>query len=77
MSQLLNISGERDMIEFSINGESKQVDTDPATPILWVVREQLGLNGTKFGCGIAQCGACTVHLDPLRWQRPMEKLSPR
>ena len=45
-----------------------EVDVDPATPILWVVREQLGLNGTKFGCGIGQCGACTVQLDgkPIR-----------
>ncbi|KWV90815.1 (2Fe-2S)-binding protein [Erythrobacter sp. YT30] len=56
------------MTSFSINGRSVELDADPATPILWIVREQLGLNGTKFGCGIAQCGACTVHLDgrPIR-----------
>lgn len=56
------------MAKFVINGKVAEVTVDPATPILWVVREQLGLNGTKFGCGIAQCGACTVHLDgkPIR-----------
>ena len=46
-----------------INGESRQVDVDPATPLLWVLRDQLKLVGTKYGCGIAQCGTCTVHLD--------------
>ena len=51
------------MIKLTVNGADKQVDVDPATPILWVVRENLALPGTKFGCGIAQCGACTVHLD--------------
>ncbi|SIN64707.1 isoquinoline 1-oxidoreductase, alpha subunit [Parasphingorhabdus marina DSM 22363] len=56
------------MTKFEINGKPVEVAVDPATPILWVVREQLGLNGTKFGCGIAQCGACTVHLEgkPIR-----------
>jgi len=47
----------------SINGESKTIDVAPATPLLWVLREQLGLTGTKFGCGLALCGACTVHVD--------------
>ena len=51
------------MINLTVNGEPKSVDADAATPLLWVIREQLGLTGTKFGCGIAQCGACTVHLD--------------
>lgn len=46
-----------------INGQDKEVDVDPSTPILWVLRDQLDLVGTKFGCGIAQCGACTIHLD--------------
>jgi len=46
-----------------INGETKSVDIDPTTPLLWVLREQLGLTGTKFGCGLALCGACTVHVD--------------
>ena len=53
---------------FTVNGEERAVDTDPSTPLLWVLREQLKLNGTKFGCGIAPCGACTIHLDgaPVR-----------
>ena len=56
------------MINFTVNGEPRALDVDPNTPLLWVVREQLGLTGTKFGCGIAQCGACTIHLDgtPVR-----------
>ncbi|WP_379551494.1 (2Fe-2S)-binding protein [Qipengyuania sp. DGS5-3] len=56
------------MAEFVLNGEQVKLEVDPAMPILWVVREQAGLTGTKFGCGIAQCGACTVHLDgqPVR-----------
>ena len=51
------------MIELNVNGELRRVEAEPAMPLLWVLREQLGLTGTKFGCGIAQCGACTVHLD--------------
>lgn len=56
------------MASFILNGEPVSIDADPAMPILWVVREKAGLSGTKFGCGIAQCGACTVHLDgqPVR-----------
>ena len=56
------------MIELIVNGEARQVDADPAMPLLWAIRENLGLSGTKFGCGIAQCGACTVHVDgaPVR-----------
>ena len=56
------------MISLTVNGQSAQLDVDPATPLLWIIREQLALTGTKFGCGIAQCGACTVHLDgqPIR-----------
>jgi isoquinoline 1-oxidoreductase subunit alpha len=46
-----------------INGQTKQVDVDPATPMLWVLREHLNMPGTKYGCGIAQCGACTIHLN--------------
>ena len=46
-----------------INGKQRQVDVDPDTPVLWVLRDHLNLTGTKFGCGIAQCGACTIHLD--------------
>ena len=51
------------MVSFRINGKSVNVDANPDTPLLWVVREHLELTGTKFGCGIAQCGACTVHID--------------
>ena len=56
------------MITLIINGETHELEVDPATPLLWVIREQAGLTGTKFGCGIAQCGACTVHVDgaPIR-----------
>jgi isoquinoline 1-oxidoreductase subunit alpha len=47
----------------NINGEDKEVDADPSTPLLWVLRDHLGMTGTKYGCGIAQCGACTVHVN--------------
>jgi len=47
----------------TINGTTKQVDVDPATPVLWVLREHLDLTGTKYGCGVAMCGACTIHLN--------------
>ena len=51
------------MITLNINGKSHNVDVEPDTPLLWAIREQVGLTGTKYGCGIAQCGACTVHVD--------------
>jgi isoquinoline 1-oxidoreductase alpha subunit len=51
------------MARLTINGTVHEVDADPDTPLLWVIREQVGLTGTKYGCGIAQCGACTVHVD--------------
>jgi isoquinoline 1-oxidoreductase alpha subunit len=56
------------MVSLRINGEVKNVDAPPDMPLLWVLRDMLGLTGTKFGCGIAQCGACTVHVDgaPVR-----------
>jgi isoquinoline 1-oxidoreductase alpha subunit len=50
-------------LEFKINGKSEAIEVDPETPLLWVLRDHLGYTGTKFGCGIGQCGACTVHLD--------------
>jgi len=52
-----------DMTALSINGKSHNVDVEPDTPLLWVLRDTIGLTGTKYGCGIAQCGACTVHID--------------
>jgi isoquinoline 1-oxidoreductase alpha subunit len=51
------------MVRLTVNGTVHNVDVDPETPLLWVLREQVGLTGTKYGCGIAQCGACTVHID--------------
>ncbi|HWA40883.1 MAG TPA: (2Fe-2S)-binding protein [Gemmatimonadales bacterium] len=51
------------MISLSVNGKAQSVDVAPDTPLLWVLRDTLSLTGTKFGCGMAQCGACTVHLD--------------
>jgi isoquinoline 1-oxidoreductase alpha subunit len=56
------------MITLIVNGTTHELDVDPSTPLLWVIRENAGLTGTKFGCGIAQCGACTVHMDgaPVR-----------
>jgi aerobic-type carbon monoxide dehydrogenase small subunit (CoxS/CutS family) len=50
-------------IRLTVNGRSESADVDPDTPLLWVLRDTLGLTGTKYGCGIAQCGACTVHVD--------------
>jgi isoquinoline 1-oxidoreductase subunit alpha len=52
-------------MRLTINGKSQEVDVDPTTPLLWVIRENVGLTGTKYGCGIAQCGACTVHVNGL------------
>jgi isoquinoline 1-oxidoreductase subunit alpha len=56
------------MMDVSVNGKTQRVDAEPDTPLLWVIRESLGLTGTKYGCGMALCGACTVHLDgaPVR-----------
>ena len=51
------------MASLNVNGKSYQADVDPRTPLLWVLRDTIGLTGTKYGCGIAQCGACTVHID--------------
>jgi isoquinoline 1-oxidoreductase subunit alpha len=51
------------MISLKVNGKSRSVDASPDTPLLWVLRDHLGMTGTKYGCGIAQCGACTVHVN--------------
>ena len=55
-------------VSITVNGQRRELDVDGATPLLWVVRDDLGLTGTKYGCGVAQCGACTVHVDgaPVR-----------
>ena len=56
------------MARFTINGKTSEVNVDPSTPLLWAIREQVGLTGTKYGCWVAQCGSCTVHVDgkPVR-----------
>jgi isoquinoline 1-oxidoreductase subunit alpha len=51
--------------QLSVNGQRREVDVDPTTPLLWVLREELKMTGTKYGCGISACGACTVHLDGI------------
>jgi aerobic-type carbon monoxide dehydrogenase small subunit (CoxS/CutS family) len=51
------------MVSITVNGKAYRLDIEPETPLLWVLRDEIGLTGTKFGCGIAQCGACTVHVD--------------
>ena len=66
------------MIEFELNGKSVSSESEPDTPLLWVIRDELKLKGTKFGCGIAMCGACTVHLDgsPIRsCQTPVDTVA--
>jgi isoquinoline 1-oxidoreductase alpha subunit len=71
------------MAKLNVNGKLREFDAEPDTPLLWVLREQLGLTGTKYGCGIAQCGACTVHVDgapvrscalPLAAVQPTQKI---
>ena len=72
------------MAQLNVNGKMLTFEADPDTPLLWVLREQLGLTGTKYGCGVAQCGACTVHLDgapvracvlPVSAVQPAQKLT--
>jgi isoquinoline 1-oxidoreductase subunit alpha len=57
------IGGGTAMARLTVNGRSVEVNVNPSTPLLWAIREQVGLTGTKYGCGVAQCGACTVHID--------------
>jgi len=68
LSELFNRTGETPMAKLNVNGKTIDVAVEPDTPLLWALREQGGLTGTKFGCGVAQCGACTVHIDgnPVR-----------
>ena len=70
-------------VDFKVNGAAQSVDADPSTPLLWVLRDHLGLTGTKYGCGVAQCGACTVHIDgvatrscvmPVSAMKPTQKV---
>jgi len=63
------------IFNLKINGEKHQIDVDPSTPTLWVLRDHLKLLGTKFGCGIAQCGACTIHLDGVAIRSCMTPIS--
>jgi isoquinoline 1-oxidoreductase alpha subunit len=63
------------MTAIHVNGETFEVNADPDTPLLWVIREHLGLTGTKFGCGIAQCGACSVHINGEVMRSCVYKLS--
>ncbi len=56
----------RDMLVLSVNGKTHELDIEPETPMLWVLRDELGLTGTKFGCGVAQCGFCTISLSTAR-----------
>ena len=53
------------MLRLTINGKSQEIDVEPDTPLLWVIRDTIGMTGTKYGCGIAQCDACTVHIDSV------------
>jgi isoquinoline 1-oxidoreductase subunit alpha len=57
------LQGVAEVVQLKVNGASHEIDVEPDTPLLWVLRDELNLTGTKFGCGIAQCGACTVHVD--------------
>src|SRR6202030_2408824 len=63
------------MITLTINEKTHEVNADPDTPLLWVVREWVGMTGTKYGCGIAQCGACTVHVDGVATRSCVTPLS--
>ena len=72
------------MVQINVNGKDSNVEADPGTPLLWVIREQLGLTGTKYGCGVAACGACSVHINgelqrscalPLSAIKPSDKIT--
>ena len=67
------------MIRLNVNGKVHQIDAAPDTPLLWAIREWVGLTGTKYGCGVAQCGACTVHIDGVAVRsciRPLSSMKP-
>lgn len=65
------------LLTLTINKQSYKVDVDPETPLLWVIRDEVNMTGTKFGCGIAQCGACTVHLNGAPVRFPFQRLRGR
>jgi isoquinoline 1-oxidoreductase alpha subunit len=68
------------MVRLNVNGRVQNVDADPSTPLLWALREQLGLTGTKYGCGVAACGSCTVHIDGVPTRscvRPISTIEPK
>jgi isoquinoline 1-oxidoreductase subunit alpha len=65
MAERSDRQGEKPMLSLTINGKSQDVDVEPDTPLLWVIRDSVGMTGTKYGCGIAQCGACTVHINGI------------
>jgi isoquinoline 1-oxidoreductase alpha subunit len=67
--------GALQMVDLTVNGKTYQVDADPDTPLLWVLREWVDLTGTKYGCGIAQCGACTLHIDGVATRSCVTPLS--
>ena len=67
------------MAKLNVNGKVREFEAEPDTPLLWVLREQIGLTGTKYGCGVSQCGACTVHIDGAATRscvRPVSSVSP-
>jgi isoquinoline 1-oxidoreductase alpha subunit len=75
----LDLEQEPRMPSLNVNGQVRAHDAEPDTPLLWVLREQLGLTGTKYGCGVAQCGACTVHIDGVPTRscvRPVSSVEP-
>ena len=79
MRATIRIHEETPVPRLNVNGKDRDFDAEADTPLLWVIREQLGLTGTKYGCGVAQCGACTVHIDgePVRsCVRPVSSVAP-
>jgi isoquinoline 1-oxidoreductase subunit alpha len=80
MVRSLFIERKSPMVQLNVNGRMQNVDADPSTPLLWALREQLGLTGTKYGCGVAACGSCTVHIDGVPTRscvRPISTIEPK
>jgi isoquinoline 1-oxidoreductase subunit alpha len=75
-----SLKGSLPMVRLNVNGRMQNIDADPSTPLLWALREQLGLTGTKYGCGVAACGSCTVHIDGVPTRscvRPISTIEPK